>query len=83
LCGSFGVWYVLSDAPQDARRIDDDEVAHTPRPIRWRLQFHSILGTQSLRLRVLPQFIDVFDQEMHHEIAGVILVVKVLQQRAR
>jgi hypothetical protein len=31
---------------------------------------------------VLPPRIDVFDQQMHHEIAGVLLVVEVLQQEA-
>jgi hypothetical protein len=50
--------------------------------VRW-LSFYPVLYDQVLLLDVLPPCIDIFNEQMHHKIAGVIFVVKILQQEAR
>src|SRR5215211_3956603 len=74
---------ILPDTPQDPCWVDDRKVTHTPRSIRGRFYSYPMLGRQLLRLDAAPPRIHVFDKQVHHKVAGVILVVKILQQKAR
>jgi len=72
---------VLANPPQYSSRINDHEIAQPPRSVCGRLHSHAILGGQSLSLNVAPPSFDVLDEQMHHEIAGVLLFVEVLQEK--
>jgi len=74
---------VLPDAPQYSRWIDDREIADAPWPIGRGFNHHAILGRKAIVLNVAPPGFDVLDKKMHHEIIGVFLHVKVLQEEAR
>jgi hypothetical protein len=71
---------ILSDAPKDAGRINKHEVAQTPWSVfRW-LGLRIVLGCDPWSLDVTPPCIYVIDQQMHHEVASVHLVIEILEQ---
>src|SRR5579863_829440 len=74
---------VPADAPQDPGGVDKDEVAQSPRPVFRRFGLDAVPRGNSLSLDVSPPGVHVLDQEMHHEVVGVLLDVEVLQQERR
>src|SRR4030095_12157071 len=74
---------VLCDTPQHAGRIDDHEVAHAPWPVGRRLGHDAIRRDHVWSLDMAPPRIEILHQKMHHEIAGVLLDVEILQQETR
>src|SRR5258708_2557430 len=71
----------LPDAPKDAGGINKHEVTYTPWPVfRW-IGFRIVLGCDSLSLDVMPPCIHIRDEQMHHEVASVHLVIEILEQK--
>src|SRR5947208_615607 len=73
---------VLSDAPQHAGGINDHEIAKAPRSVRGRLDLYTIFGDQALSLDAVPPRVNVLDEQVHHEVPGMLWDVKVLQEEA-
>jgi hypothetical protein len=71
---------ILPEAPENASRINDGEIADIPRSVRRRLRPHAIFVNQSLSLNLAPPSLDVLNKQMHHEVFGVLLVVESLQE---
>ena len=74
---------VLPDAPQDTRGIEEHEVPHPP---GLKLDFrHSdpVLLAQRGLLHILAPSVNVFDEQMHHEVLRQRFNVEVLKQKAR
>src|SRR4051812_37775546 len=74
---------ILGDAPEDARGIPEREVAHAPRLLRDVGALHAIPLREPAAGDARMPGIDVFDEEMEHEVLGELLVVEVLEQEAR
>ena len=71
----------LPDAPKDAGGINKHEVTYTPRPVfRW-FGLRIVLGCDSLSLDVMPPCIHIRDEQMHHEVASVHIVIEILEQK--
>ncbi|CAD5373029.1 hypothetical protein RA210_U280004 [Rubrivivax sp. A210] len=70
---------VLSDAPQDARRIEKAEVPHFPRLRFYGGYLDTVFVCHSAGSHVLPPGIDIFYEDVHHEVFGEMLCAEVLQ----
>src|SRR5262245_42747753 len=74
---------VLPDAPQDTSRINDNEIANSPRPVCRRLDLHAIFGCEIHSADMAPPSFHILDQQMHHETIRVLPLVEVLQKKTR
>ena len=72
---------VLRDAPENASWVGDREVAHAPRAVAWRLRAHSVLRSQLRFFRVSPPGLHVGNEQVHHEVARVLRMVEILEQK--
>src|SRR5436190_20230875 len=72
---------ILGNAPEDARGIPEREVAHAPR-LQRDVGHLDAIALRDAGDACVPG-IDVFDEEMEHEVVGEVLVVEILEQEAR
>ncbi len=74
-------WNILRDAPKYAAWIEQFEIAHRPRLIHWLAEFHiEALGDSLFRQMRMP-IVNVFNEQMHHEILRVLDDVEILQEK--
>src|ERR1700722_7991086 len=75
-----GLRNILPDPPKHAGRIDKCEIANAPGAVfRWTC-LDIVFGRDSLGLDVTPPSVHVRDEQMHHEVVGVLLNVEILKQ---
>src|SRR5258708_40053146 len=74
---------LIRNVPQDSAGIAQVENAQSPRLQRRRCGYHAgIFLNDFYVLYVLPPCVPIRDHEVHHEIAGPFLNVKILQKEA-
>src|SRR4029453_14171913 len=71
--------YVLGDAPEDTGWVRNREVPHAPGAIGRRLGADTVRRSQLLH--VSPPGLHVFDEQVHHEVARVLRLIEILEQK--